>query len=177
MKSIRESILSINDLFFPFFLAFSLLLIFSLSACGKRADPVLLPSIEDITVEDATTEEDISDHEEVEKEGQEAVTDTEDSQEEEREVVLSPDAPLSLRSVYTGQSIVLTWDEILNQGVKIYRIYRSSGNGFVLVGESRTPAFTDRNIEQSMIYYYRVTAVGKSEGMPSEEMKISTEIE
>jgi hypothetical protein len=177
MKSIKDSILPLNDLFYWSLLVATLIIIFSLGACGKRADPVLVPAYEDKAVEDTAPEEDISDHEEVEKEVDESLTDTGAPREEEREVVLAPDVPVSLRGVYTGQSIVLTWDEILNQGVKIYRVYRSSGNGFVLVGESRTPAFTDRNIEQSMIYYYRVTAVGQSEGMPSEEINISTEIE
>ena len=74
MKSIRESIFSIHELICLFFLTFPLLLIFSLSACGKRADPVLIPSMEEQTVEDRTTEGDASDQEEVEKEDEEEET-------------------------------------------------------------------------------------------------------
>lgn len=81
-----------------------------------------------------------------------------------------------LIAIYTQKSVVLTWDEV--SGIKLYRIYRSTGisrNDFILVGETVTPVFTDKNVEPSKKYYYRVTAVKDSESPPSNVIEVITE--
>lgn len=95
--------------------------------------------------------------------------------ESEGAVITQPKAPTGLIAIYTQKSIVLTWDEIRGQEIKFYKVYRSGGKDFVVVGESITSAFTDKNIESSKKYYYRVTAVGNEEGPLSEEIEIVTE--
>jgi hypothetical protein len=94
--------------------------------------------------------------------------------EPEEVVVTSPGAPTGLIAVFTRKNIVLTWDETHGQEIKFYRIYRSEGKDFIAIGESVTPAFTDKGIEPSKKYYYRVTAVGETEGDPSKEIEVVT---
>ncbi|MBI4698559.1 MAG: fibronectin type III domain-containing protein [Nitrospirae bacterium] len=91
-------------------------------------------------------------------------------------VAAAPEAPTGLAAVYTQKDIVLIWDETRGAEVKSYRIYRSAGNGFVVAGESVTPAFTDRNIEPSKQYIYYITAVGEAESVPSRTIDIMTEM-
>ncbi|MBI5050468.1 MAG: hypothetical protein HZC11_06300 [Nitrospirae bacterium] len=86
--------------------------------------------------------------------------------------------PTGLTGVYTQKNIVLAWDEI--HGARLYRIYRSAEvtrtNGFVLAGEAVTPVFTDKNVEPSKKYYYRVTAFKDSESLPSNMIEVATEV-
>ena len=94
----------------------------------------------------------------------------------ETEKVLDlPDVPTGLIAVYTQKSIVLTWDEVQTQEIKFYRVYRSEGKDFFIIGETVTPAFTDKDVKPSKKYYYRVTAVGKTESHPSKGIEILTE--
>lgn len=89
-------------------------------------------------------------------------------------VVTSPEAPTGLIAVYTSKNIVLTWDETSGQEIRFYRIYRSEGKDFIAIGESVTPAFTDKGIKPSKRYYYMVTAVGETESHPSKEIEVVT---
>ena len=86
--------------------------------------------------------------------------------------------PTRLNGVYTQRNIVLTWNEV--HDAKLYRIYRSADaagtNGFVLAGEANTPVFTDKNVEPSKKYYYRVTAFKDSESLPSNMIEVATEV-
>jgi hypothetical protein len=91
-----------------------------------------------------------------------------------RKIVIPPEAPKGLVGVYTQKSVVLTWDEVKGEDIKFYKVYRSEGDVFALIGESVTPAFTDRDVEPSRRYYYRVTAVAEVEGPPSKEIEILT---
>ncbi|MBI5741814.1 MAG: fibronectin type III domain-containing protein [Nitrospirae bacterium] len=82
-----------------------------------------------------------------------------------------------LRGIYTENAIVITWDEIDRRDIA-YRVYRSTGEDFSLVGETVTPAFTDRDIKPKRKYKYRAAAVvGGSEGPASNEITIVTEIQ
>ena len=90
------------------------------------------------------------------------------------DVVVPLNAPAGFIAFYAQNSVILTWDEIQEQEVKFYRVYRSEDKDFVAIGETATPAFTDKNIEPSKKYYYRVTAVGKVEGLPSKEIEVVT---
>ncbi len=96
----------------------------------------------------------------------------------ERREVSPPKAPTGLLAVYASKSIILTWDEVSE--VRLYRVYRSmvreATEGFVLIGETVTPAFTDRDVEPSKKYYYRVTAAGQLEGPPSSVIEVTTEV-
>lgn len=134
-------------------------------SCGRRGDPVLPASYEEKTppaTENLTPgDKDISPGGKVEKEVEQTPS--------------PPEAPQGLTAVYTGKSVVLAWNELLNQGVKFYRIYRSSGNGYEAVAETVTSAYTDRNVKEATVYSYRVSAVGVSEGPLSEAISISTE--
>jgi hypothetical protein len=86
-----------------------------------------------------------------------------------------PAAPTGLIALYTQKSVVLTWDEATDQEIKFYRIYRSEGEHFSLIGKAVTPAFTDTNIESSKKYFYKISAFGDIEGPLSEETGIVTE--
>ncbi len=88
-----------------------------------------------------------------------------------------PAAPKGVVTVYTGESIVITWDEIRSERIRFYRIYRSEDKkDFTAVGQSVTPVFTDKNIKPSKKYYYRITAVGEAdaEGPPSKAIEVTT---
>ncbi len=148
-------------LYFLLFTFYFLFLIF-VSACGRRGDPVVT-----VPHNQAGIEKDLN---VISTEGDKTDTDT------ERIEVVSPKAPTGLLAVYTRKSIVLTWDEVTGQDVRLYRIYRSMGNGYILVGYTVTPAFTDKDVEPQVKYYYRVTTVGESESPPSKEIEIVTEI-
>jgi predicted small lipoprotein YifL len=82
--------------------------------------------------------------------------------------------PTGLTAVYTESSIVITWNEVAGQGVKIYNIYRSSGGDYALIGKTGIPAFTDKNIERNRKYYYKVSTVAGSEGRLSKEIEVLT---
>lgn len=80
-----------------------------------------------------------------------------------------PAAPSGLRAVVSGEQVFLVWDEVPGIWVTGYRVYREAGtDGYRLIGETATPAFTDR--EPPVIKRaYRVTALGPvSEGPPAE---------
>ncbi len=150
-------------------LTFYLLLLTSLTACGRRGDPVLVPSYDEKIMK-----EDAGKNKEGKKEPAESITKDEAPGKEETEVA-APAAPSGVSAVFTGKSIVLVWNEVLKQGVTSYRIYRSAGEGYVFAGETVSPAFTDRDIEKDKKYFYKITAVGRSESLPSEEIAIETE--
>ncbi len=137
-----------------------------MSACGRRGDPVLIPAEQDMVEKNRAVEES------VEQESEESNFKDRSGQ---QKAVSVPDAPDDIRAVYTGKSIVLSWDEVLHQGVRLYRIYRSSGKDFVLSGESVTPAFSDPDVAAGEIYLYKVSAVGGSEGRTSPEIRVVTE--
>jgi hypothetical protein len=147
------------------FLSFSLI-----TSCGRRADPVLPSYDEKPLKEDAGKD----------KEGAKEAGETlikEKAAGAEEPVAVSPDAPADVAAVYTGKSIVLVWKEVLKQGVTSYRVYRSAGEGYLLAGETVSPAFTDRDIVKNKKYLYKITAVGRSESPASEEITVITESE
>ncbi len=156
--------ISFSILLFTFYF----LLFTFITACGRRADP-FLPSYDE-----KSHTEDIDKNKEGKKKTGGALI-KEGMKKAEESTAASPDAPTAPKAVYTGKSVIITWDEVLKQGVTSYRIYRSSGDGFKLAGETVTPAFTDRDITQGIKYYYKVTAVGLSESISSEEILVSTE--
>ncbi|MEW6715013.1 MAG: fibronectin type III domain-containing protein [Nitrospirota bacterium] len=82
--------------------------------------------------------------------------------------------PTGLTAVYTESSIVITWNEVTGEGVKIYNIYRSTGGEYALIGKTGIPAFTDKNIERGRKYYYKVSTVAGSEGRLSKEIEVTT---
>lgn len=155
-------------------LACCLLLAVFVTACGRKADPVWVPSYDKKTISEDKSKDSDANGENVKDTGEAAVEkETPVTQESE---TAQPEAPSGLAAVYTGKSVVLVWREIVGQGVTAYRVYRSFGDEFILAGETVSPAFTDREIKQGMIYRYRITAVGKSESILSEEILITTEI-
>lgn len=132
-----------------------------ITACGRRGDPVLTAPYEEPAVEKAADEEETK----------------KPLIEKEPEVIgkAQPDAPSGLVAVYTGNSVVLAWDEMVEQGVKQYRVYRrSEDDDYSFIGNTVTPAFTDSDIEPDKEYYYKITASGASEGPASEELKVIT---
>ncbi len=149
-------------------IGFGILLLASITACGRRGDPALVPSYDKETVKED------KDKSKKDEKGPASPTKDEAAGKEETEVV-TPDAPSEVAAVYTGRSVVLVWKEVLKQGVTSYRIYRSAGKGYLLAGETGSPAFTDRDIEKQKKYFYKITAVGRSESLPSEEITVETE--
>ncbi|UCD35903.1 MAG: hypothetical protein JSU90_03470 [Nitrospiraceae bacterium] len=149
------------------FLISSFLILTFIASCGRRADPVYVPSHD----QKKMAEEPVVQGDKAQREAQEALPAT------DVQGTGGPDAPAGLVGLYTGRSVILAWQEVRGQGVKSYRIYRSSGGAFERTGESPTPAFTDGNVVQGVLYRYYVTAVGKAEGPPAEEIRILTEVE
>jgi len=84
--------------------------------------------------------------------------------------------PTGLSAVFIESGIVLSWDEVMGQGVKVYNIYRSSGGEYTLIGKTWIPAFTDKNIERNKKYYYKVSALAGAEGRLSKEIEVLTKL-
>ncbi len=139
------------------------LLLTSLTSCGRRGDPVPISPVDERIIKDAGGEV---------KAGEESsISESTDTE------ITQPDIPTGITALFTGKIVVITWDEVNDQGIKLYRVYRSSGDGFILIGDTAAPAFTDVQIKLNTEYHYRVTAVGHSESGTSEEIKISTRID
>lgn len=148
------------------FLVFCSLLIISFSACGRRGDPVVMSPYDDNVRED-------SEEADGGKGEQYEVPAGKGHSESQKETRARPDAPSRLMAVFTQDGIVLTWDEIIGQGVKLYRVYRSDGKDFTLIGESVIPAYTDSSVEKNKEYSYKVTAVTDNESPASIEIKVT----
>ena len=89
---------------------------------------------------------------------------------------LIPDAPAGLMGMYTQEAVILTWDEVRGMDVSLYKVYRSSGDGYGFIGDTAVPAFTDHEVEPNTKYYYKVTALGVLESPASKEIVIATEV-
>lgn len=139
-------------------LTFYILLLTFIIACGRRGAPVAI-----IPAEEA-----------IEKGQKGDITEVKDAEVSEEIRPTPPGPPTGLMAIYTQKSIILTWDEITEQDIKGYNVYRSSGEGFRLVGKTITPAFTDSDVKPDKRYLYRVTAIGESEGEPSKEIEVLT---
>jgi fibronectin type 3 domain-containing protein len=135
----------------------------SLISCGRRGDPVPISPIDETIIKGAGKEVNVGEESSISED-----TDTE---------ITQPDIPTGITALFTGKTVVITWDDISDQGVKLYRVYRSSGDEFILIGDTVAPAFTDVQIELNAEYHYRVTAVGHSESGTSEEIKIITRLD
>jgi len=137
---------------------FYLLLLTLVVSCGRRGEPVPIVPAEDILKTETFQSEGV-------KEGRGS----------EVETPSAPEPPTGLIAAYTKIGVVLTWDEIHDKGVKAYNVYRSSDGSFELIGESITPAFTDRSVEPDRRYLYRVTALtDMAESPPSQEIEVFT---
>ena len=169
-EKIKENCLS-RLLYFSLLISCFLFLV-SLSACGRRGDPVaVLPRDSDVVKRESISlkvKEVSGESTEVKKEE----TGTEEIE------LITPTAPAGLVALYTEKSIILTWDEIRSERIRSYNIYRSekTADAYELVGDSTIPAFTDKNVERKTRYFYRVTAVGPLESGPSKEIDILTEV-
>lgn len=132
--------------------SYVLLLAFVMVSCGRRGDPVAVLPYEERGASEETRVRDT----------EEKTPDTKET-EEEGLTVMHPEAPKGLSAVFTGNKVILVWDEVTDRGVDYYRIYRSEGDGFSVIGETATPVFHDRDIEAGVRYFYKVSAVGKAE--------------
>ena len=142
-----------------------LLFVFSFASCGRRGDPVpIAPYDENIVKQGADVEKDTE------------LLPAEGEKVDQESAMPMPDVPVGLLGLYTQKAIILTWDEIKGQGVKRYKVYRSSGGGFDFIGDTAAPAFTDRDVKPDTKYYYKVTAVGILESQLSKEIVIVTEV-
>jgi hypothetical protein len=136
-----------------------------LSSCGRRADPVFIPAYED-SADDGGAESG----------AQGAAGAPQPGSAETGRSGLIP--PASVQGIYTGRNIVLTWDEASDRETLLYRVYRMNapGGGFAVIGETVTPAFTDRDIQRGQVYTYRVTVVSeKTESDASSVVTIRTD--
>lgn len=140
-----------------------LLFLVSYASCGRRGDPVPIMPQEENNVK--------RDTEEVREQPS---TEKEDVSPEDADIM--PDPPVGLIGLYTQKAVVLTWDEGGGDDVKLYKVYRSTGEEYVFVGDTAAPAFTDRDVSPDTKYYYKVTAVGVLESSPSKEIEIVTEV-
>lgn len=146
------------------------LLVICSTACGRRGDPILIePYTEKVADRDLN---------EIKKNSGNSGNILPNEHDTDREEVkaTAPDSPTGLVGIYTEKSIVLTWDEMTGHNIKFYRIYRSADDDYIVVGDTVTPAFTDRNVDKNVKYYYKITAVGALESLPSNKIGIKTEI-
>ena len=146
--------------FCMFLLSAFFLLSMSLISCGRRGDPVPISPVNETIIKDAGGEVNAG----------EAISISESTDTE----ITQPDIPTGITALFTGKIVIITWDDISDQGIKLYRVYRSSDDEFILIGDTVAPAFTDVQIKFNTEYHYRVTAVGHSESCTSEEIKIIT---
>ena len=163
-KKWMHIVLSLLRLTFYFLLLTSYVLLFtSLTSCGRRGDPVPISPIDETIIKDAGREVNAGEESSISES-----TDTE---------ITQPDIPTGITALFTGKIVIITWDDISDQGIKLYRVYRSSDDEFILIGDTAAPAFTDVQIKLNTEYHYRVTAVGHSESGTSEEIKIITRLD
>ncbi len=155
--------------FYFLFLTSYFLLLISLTACGRKGDPIAIEPYPEKAVENDLSKSNKNDNE------SNNILVEEETEAQELKVNM-PDSPTGLIAIYTQQNIILIWDEIIGQDVRFYKIYRSTENGYILVGDTFTPTFTDKNVKSNTKYYYKVTAVGVSEGPSSKEIEIVTEV-
>ncbi len=145
-------------------ITYCFLFLFSYTACCRRGDPVPVSPYNEGGVEEGADA----------KETGQPQAEEETGEYETRTVM--PDAPQGLIVLYTQKAVIITWDEIMGQDVRMYRVYRSTGNDYMFIGDTAAPAFTDREVKPDTKYYYKVTAVGVLESRPSKEIVIKTEV-
>ena len=142
--------------FFAVVMCLSLLL-----SCGRRGDPVAIPKYDKkpaaVGVVQKTAEDKTAVKDEI------------------SEKQLLPDAPKGLSGVYTGRNIVLVWDDVTADNLKGYNVYRTMEKVYKNIAYSFIPAYTDNEIKPGNTYYYKITALGVSEGHYSKAVKIKTE--
>ncbi len=85
---------------------------------------------------------------------------------------LIPSKPLNLQAATLSDSVILVWEGASEMFVTGYKIYRETDKkkGFILIGETRVPTFTD-NEKASTKRNYRVTAIGPAKEGPPAEIK------
>jgi hypothetical protein len=150
----------------PILFAFCFISVMLLISCGRRGDPVV------VAPGDAIIAGDVDDKAgTVVPELQKGIHKDAESAEP---VPGTPGQPTGLTALYTGESIILVWNDIADQDIISYRVYRSSGERYILIGEAVTPAFTDRDFDKNTTFRYKVTAVGGEEGPASEEIEVVT---
>jgi len=83
-----------------------------------------------------------------------------------------PSAPEALQAVVTNETIYLIWKEPPETWITGYKVYREidKKEGFLFIGETRTPAFID-NETPFIKRNYRVTAMGPSKEGPLAEIR------
>jgi len=89
-----------------------------------------------------------------------------------------PIAPGGLRAENNSNSILITWDETIQNRLAGYRIYRYvRGTNPIIVGQINNVkelSFTDSTVRKGNLYFYFITSVnnGGKESKPSEEVLI-----
>lgn len=139
------------------------------TACGRRGDPVAVAPYDENPVEKKAGQP----HDDTKV--MPPVSTVSEKPETKPDEKLMSDIPAGLTGVYTGNAIVITWDEIIGLGVRLYKVYRSSGDKYEIIGETVTPAFKDTSVEKNKKYHYKVTAVGINESAASGAITILTE--
>jgi len=83
-----------------------------------------------------------------------------------------PSSPSDIQAVVTKQNVYLSWKEPPETWVTGYKVYREINRkeGFVLIGETQTPAYLDKD-RPSTKRSYRVTALGPSKEGPPVEIR------
>ncbi|MEW6675394.1 MAG: hypothetical protein AB1348_05240 [Nitrospirota bacterium] len=83
-----------------------------------------------------------------------------------------PSPPRGLQALATPENVYLIWKEPAETWVVGYRVYReiNEKEGFVLIGDTQTPTFLDKEIPLTK-RNYRVTALGPSKESPYSEIR------
>lgn len=139
-----------------------------ITACGRRGDPVPLVPPDVSSENTGPAKEGVIGEVPVGSAGE-----AEEAVPEAAGTVL-PDPPGGLIAVFSQPVVILSWDEVTEQGIRFYRVYRASEDVYSVVGRTISTAFTDTNVKPGVKYRYRVSAVGQGEGLTSQEVTIET---
>ena len=87
-----------------------------------------------------------------------------------------PSAPSDLQAVIREGGVQLIWKEPVEQWITGFRVYREveKNQGYILIGETQTPAYFDRELIQGQ-RNYRVSAVGPFREGESAEVSATTD--
>jgi len=89
---------------------------------------------------------------------------------------LPPGIPKNLAGTITPGGVVLKWDEVTDEPVKYYTVYRKVGAAdFAQLGYSDKPEYLDAAVSAGKVYLYKVTATdyGLNESAVSEPVNLN----
>ncbi len=82
-----------------------------------------------------------------------------------------PAAPTNIQALVGDRKVILTWEFSDTTIIREFKIYRSTTqtSGFSAIGSTEDKTFTDQTVQNSVQYFYKITAVSEEdlEGLPT----------